>query len=946
MVQKKTLILIDGHALAFRQYYALERTNMSTSSGTPTWAVYGFFKAIFDLLKNKRIKTDAIAVAFDVSHHTFRVERYSEYKSNRQAMPDPMRVQMELIMNGLKAFNIPIYTKEGFEADDVIGTISKRACELGHNVLILTGDQDAFQLVDKDGCVKVIIPSKGDLATYDWNRVHEKMGVYPDQVVDYKALRGDLSDNIPGIYGIGEKTAVNLLAEFGNLDNILNNYDKISKPALRTKIEEGVEQAKLSRFLATIVRDVDVDFDFNTSCVALPDVVEVTNFFREMQFYSFLKNMNALMTIFNNGTPCTKEDIIEHSSMNENQLQLNFFNNIRLGPEQENFFDLEIVDNVERLYSVVNELKQKSIICSYIEADVKDIVNSRIIGMALAYNDSAEYKNNSLKVKETLEKTKVFYIPIAHSFIKKQLPLREVIPAIKELFQNPEIKKITHNVKTQYGILRDNGIYTNGFVFDTLLASYVKNSTRNHELSVQAIEHLEHAMYEYTHNEGMKRNQIKFEDADPENVKKYAGDVADTIFRLTKYWMDVLSKSECQILNEIDLPVSLVLADMEFNGTVIDTNLLSEYGDELNKIIFKIERKIYTLADEVFNLNSPKQISKILYDKLKISSKRKRSTGAEVLEELAKDHEICRLILKYRTYYKLKTVYVDSFPQLIDPIDNRIHTTYNMTATATGRLSSSNPNLQNIPVRTEEGSMIRKSFVPGDKENYLILSADYSQIELRLLAHISGDENLISAFNHGVDVHTNTASKVFDVPVDEVTKDMRYKAKAVNFGIIYGQTKYGLAKALGISNQNAENFINKYFKTYPKVKRYMKNTVDKAEKNGYTETLFGRKRYFSKELDSTVAAVREFARRAAINFPIQGTGADLIKMAMIECDKKLKENGLKSKMIIQVHDEIVVEVYKEELETVKNIVKEAMELGQPFKVPLVVDIYAGETWKE
>ncbi len=944
MKKKKTLILIDGHALAFRQYYALERTNMSTSDGTPTWGVYGFFKAIFDLLKNKKFKTDAIAVAFDVSHHTFRVDKYSEYKANRVEMPDPMRIQMGFIMEGLNALNIPIYTKEGYEADDVIGTIAKRACELGHNVLILTGDQDAFQLVDKEGCIKVIIPYRGELSTYDWDRVREKMGVYPNQIIDYKALRGDTSDNIPGVFGIGEKTATKLLADYGTLENVLAQSHEMQECAIKNKLLNGVESAKLSKFLATIVTDVDIDFDFSKACIELPDVVKVNEFFRKMQFYSFIKNMNSIMMTFNNGTPCTKEDIIVHSETAAEQMQLSLLNSITSEKTDENV-NLELIQSIEQLKDAVENIKKQTLIAFNCHADIKDIVNSHLYGISIAYNPDVTYQENKINAAETDTAAKIYYIPFEHANINISFKIKEALPYLKDVFENPDIKKTAHNIKIQYGVLRDNGIYTKGFVFDTMLASYISNPSKNHELAVQSIEYLEHSLNDYDIPEG-KKDKIRFSELAAAKVKSYVSDYVNTILNLTKHWSCTLTDKEKELLNGIDLPIALVLADMEFTGISIDRKLLDDYARVINKVIYKIERKIYEIAGDTFNLNSPKQIAEIIYDKLKISKRKKRSTGADVLETLAKDNEICRLILEYRKYYKLKTVYIDSFPNLIDPKDNRIHTTFNMTTTTTGRLSSSTPNLQNLPVRTEEGSKIRQALVPEDKENGLILSADYSQIELRLLAHISGDKNLIDAFNNGIDIHTATASKVFDVPLEKVTKEMRYKAKAVNFGIIYGQSKYGLAKALDISNQNAQNFIDRYFRTFPGVKKYMKDIVALVEKEGYLETMFGRKRYFAKELESNIAAVREFARRAAINFPIQSAGADLIKKAMIECHKKLQEQNLKSKMIIQVHDEIVIETYKDELDAASKIVREAMELGQPFKVPLVVDIAVGETWKE
>ena len=953
MGNSKTLILIDGHALAFRQYYALERTNMKTSDGTPTWAVYGFFKAIFDLLNNKDLKADAIAVAFDVSHRTFRTEKFSDYKCNRSAMPDPMRIQMSLINEGLHAFNIPIYTKEGFEADDVIGTISREACELGHKVLILTGDQDAFQLVDKDGCVKVILPKNGELIEYNWDKIYEKLGVYPNQVIDYKGLRGDTSDCIPGIKGIGEKTAQKLLARYGTLAACLADCENIPEKSVREKICNGIEQAKLSQYLATIVRDLDVNFDFDKTKVELPDITKVTEFLKKMQFYTFIKNINEIMFSF---------DKEEHSFPKETpqvnvdgSVQLGFFSeavNEEINKSSDFITEHKCITDFAELQKLVEELQQQSLIAFKLYANVKNAVNSSLTGISIAYQSGITAQDR-IKIDESENKknTKAFYIPLNHTSVENQLKIEDVINTIKPIFENDSIKKTTHDAKSEYNVLKNVGINAKGIIFDTVLASYVKDTNRNHELDIQALENLNHAITQFAPFEKTKRKQIKFEDANIEAVLNFVTDEISMILELTKFWTTNLDENELKLVYTIEVPLTFVLADMEYDGVSIDKNYLQELTSYMNGELAKIENRVYELAGTKFNLNSPRQVGETLFDKMGLKSKKKRgkaaySTSAAVLEELAQDYEIAQLILDYRRYAKLKSTYTDALPELIEAKDNRIHTTYNQTVTATGRLSSSNPNLQNIPARTEEGNKIRNAFVPQDRENSLILSADYSQIELRLLAHITGDKHLSEAFNSGIDVHTLTASKVFEVPVEEVTKEMRYKAKAVNFGIIYGQSKYGLAKAIGISNKEAEDFINKYFATYPKVKAYMAGTVMEAEKNGYVETIFGRKRYLETELASSNAMIREFGKRAAINQPMQGTAADLMKIAMIEFSKKLKENKLKSKMIIQVHDELVVEVLKSELNIVTKLVKEAMELNQPLSVPLVVDVNIGESWKE
>jgi DNA-directed DNA polymerase len=948
MGNNKTLILIDGHALAFRQYYALERTNMRTSDGTPTWAVYGFFKAVFDLLKNKDLNAEAIAVAFDVSHHTFRTETYSDYKCNREAMPDNMQIQMDLIYDGLKAFNIPVYTKKGFEADDVIGTISKKACELGHKVLILTGDQDAFQLVDKEGCVKVILPTKGELIEYNWDKIFEKLGVYPNQVIDYKGLRGDVSDCIPGVKGIGEKTAQKLLAKYGTLDAVLADCENIPEKSVRQKICDGKEQAKMSQYLATIVRNLDVDFDFDKTKVELPEVSVVTEFLKKMQFYTFIKNINEIMYSFDK---TGHEAPLAISA--EGSLQLGFFAdavNEEINKESDFKFEKKLVTDSSDLSEMVDELSNRSLIAFDIYADVKNAVESVIIGFSFAYNDDLT-ADDIIKNNGTSSVTKSFYVPIAHSNIENQLRLEDVIKEIKPLFEKDDTKKTAHNAKTLYNILRGLDICANGIIFDTALASYVKDPQRNHELDIQAMEHLNHAVFQYAPFEKNKKKQIKFSDAPVDSILNYTADEISTVIELAKYWIGNLDEKELELTYNVEVPLTFVLADMEYTGVSVDENYLHTLTVSMNNKLSNIEGKIFDLAGQVFNINSPRQVGEVLFEKMGLKAKKKRgktnySTNAAVLEELAEEYEIAQLILDYRKFSKLKSTYTEALPALIDRTDNRIHTTYNQTVTATGRLSSSNPNLQNIPIRTEEGNKIRNAFVPGDRENCLILSADYSQIELRLLAHITQDKHLMEAFNSGVDIHTLTASKVFDVPVEDVTKEMRYKAKAVNFGIIYGQSKYGLAKALGISNAEAETFIEKYFATYPRVKAYMEGTVMQAEEQGFVETIFGRKRYLITELSSSNGMIREFAKRAAINQPMQGTAADLMKIAMIDFSKKLKENNLKSKMIMQVHDELVVEVAKSELDMVTKLVKEAMELNQPLSVPLLVDVNIGESWKE
>lgn len=879
MKDKRTLILIDGHALAFRQYYALERTGMKNSENQPTWAVYGFFKTIFDLLA--RIKPDFIAAAFDVGRQTFRVEMFDEYKANREAMPDTLRCQIGTIIEGLQAFDIPIYTKEGYEADDVIGTISRIACEAGHEVLILTGDQDSFQLIDKDGCVRVLIPSKGELIEYDWDKVYEKLGVYPDQVIDYKGLRGDTSDNIPGIRGIGEKTAQKLLSRYPHLEELLADCDNIPEKAIKEKICTQKDIAILSKELATIIRDVDVNFDIDKACVTLPQIEKVSAFLRRMQFYTYIKNIDKILASFNSDEAPVGET-------------LSLFAQQPAGAAQQNLFTQAIKDTVE-------DTK-----IEYVAGDdeaINKILKSDKIGIRFSNNGCAVSADKNYYFND--------------------------IEKLRSIIESDKIKKVAFDAKSDYNMLMNKGFEPKGLEYDVLLASYVKDPNRKHTIEAQALDFLNHIV----------------ESNDEEAM---LCDEAATVLKLYDYWLKTLNESEQKLVKEIEIPLTLVLAKMEYTGVAIDCDYLKELSSFMTEKLAELEDLIFQLAGEPFNINSPKQVAEVLFDKLELKSKKKksRSTSAEVLEELAQEYEICDYILQHRKFSKLKSTYTDVLPTLLSKRDCRIHTTYNQALTVTGRLSSSNPNLQNIPIRTEEGNKIRSAFCAMDKENSLILSADYSQIELRLLAHVSEDENLIHAFTSGEDVHTMTASKVFGVGVNEVTKDMRRKAKAVNFGIVYGQSRYGLAKNLGISNTEAQEFIDKYFEHYPRVKEYMTREVQFVNEHGYVETMFGRKRYLTAELGSPNYQIREFAQRAAINQPLQGSAADLIKMAMIEVDKQLETQKLKTKMIMQVHDELVFEVLKDELEQVKTLVLKAMELGQPLRVPLEVDINCGASWKE
>ena len=953
-MQDKSFILIDGHALAYRYFFALERTGMKTSDNQPTWAVFGFFKALFDLLQNNTIRPDSIAVTFDVSRQTYRTEMFAEYKANRESMPDTLRSQIQLIIEGLHALNIPIYTKEGYEADDVIGTIATKAKEKQHKTYILTGDRDSFQLVDREGFIKVIMPSKGELVEFDWYKVFDKMGVYPYQITDYKGLSGDTSDNIPGIKGIGDKTACKLLNRFDKLEQIYENIDSVSEKALNKKLREGKDIAFLSKELATIQRNLDIDFDFDCAKLEMPNYDAVIEFFKKNQFYNFLKNSDNILKPFKIGSLTAKvaPDCAPQTTNAGGQMQLGLGISEMLVSSSHKEYNHEknIVDTEEKLEKLVSELNNQTIFSIDVETTGINPLECDLVGISIAYSEQIQTKNNRVKIDNSKsDLVKSFYIPVFH-LVGQQLDLEVVTKKLAPVLANENIAKTLQNAKYDCQVLKRHNMQLENVIFDTMLASYIKDSSRKHGLKQQASDYLDYMMVEYEDLLKNSSSSLTIETVGIEDAASYACDDAFATLLLTKYWQENLDEKELDLLYDIETPLSLVLMKMEENGACIDVEYLSVIEKEINEKLDIVENKIYEQVGERFNINSPKQVGDMLFGKLNLKAKGMKSksgysTNAKVLETLAEEHQVAKDILEQRHLAKLKSTYVDTLPELRSVADGRIHANFNQTITTTGRLSSSNPNLQNIPARTELGNRIRGAFVAENKNN-VIISADYSQVELRLLAHISRDDNLIEAFCSDEDVHAATASKVFDVPIEQVTKDMRSKAKAVNFGIVYGQSRYGLASNLGISPYEAQDFIDRYFATYPDVKKYMDNTIKFAYAHGYVETLYGRKRYLSSGLLSTNGKIQEAAQRAAINAPIQGTAADIMKLAMVRLQNDFEKNNIKSKIIIQVHDELVIETVDTEIEQVKQLVKGAMELNQPFLVPLKVDINVGKSWME
>lgn len=984
MTKKKQVILIDGHSLAYRSYFALERTGMRNSQNEPTWAVYGFFKAFFDLI-NKQ-KPDAIAVSFDVSKHTFRNEMYTEYKAHRPPMPDDMREQVKTIRQGIETLNIPIYEQEGFEADDVIGTLTHKIASEGNEVIILTGDQDSFQLINNEH-IKVLLPHKGKLNEFNREKVFEKIGVYPEQIADFKALCGDSSDNIPGVKGIGKKGASDLLNEFGTLENIYKNIDKITKKRLKTLLQEHKEMAFLSQDLAKIRTNVQLDYDFKCCSLDMPDMKGFIEFLNHMEFRTFIRQLPKMFKDFtdfdqydfnyDNGSvtvqkvlslnsptkeeeiaskPATttatieKDDTVFNESTGQGMLSF-MAQETPANPQQEGL----VITTESQLEDLIITLKKKPVFAVDLETNSLKTMEANIVGIALSWQEEPTLtaKNNELKTMDNDFFCQAAYIPVGHCE-GVQLSCDTVLKKLKPVLEDDKYPKVLHNAKYDMHVFLNYDIYLQNVIMDTMLASYVDDPSEKHGLKDLVYKKFKYEMIEYTQLAGIGKKQITLDKLDIETVAEYAMMDASMTLKLAHYYAGKLDEDSRHLLYTMEMPVMVILLNMERQGISLDKEYLSVFSTELQSMIEKLEEKIYAEANyqTKFNLNSPKQLGEVLFEHMGIPAGKKTktktgySTSAKILENLSKDHEIARLILEYRHLSKLKSTYVDALPKLVNSKTRNIHTSFNQSVTTTGRLSSSDPNLQNIPIRTEIGNRIRKAFVPVNRENDCLLAADYSQIELRFLADISEEDNLIEAFRNNKDIHTDTACKVFDVKPEEVTKEMRRQAKAVNFGIVYGQTEFGLASTLGISRAEAREFIRKYFQTYPKVKVYMDESIRKTHETGYTITKFNRKRFFSNELKSSNRNIREFAERAAINSPLQGSAADLIKLAMIALDKALKANNLKSKMILQVHDELVLEVPKNELETIKPILKKAMEKACELSVPLLVDMSVGENWME
>jgi len=900
--KKKTLYLVDGSAMFYRAYFAFIRNPLINSRGENTSATFGFVNSLLKIIREEF--PDYLAVAFDTKQPTFRHEAYPEYKSTRAKMPDELVDQLPRIRQSIDALNIPYFELDGYEADDIIGTIAKKAEKKGLAVWCVTGDKDFFQLVNDNVKVYNPKPASGIPDKMGREEVKAKFGVYPELVIDKLALMGDTSDNVPGVAGIGPKTADTLLDQFGSLENVLSGFEQITAKGTREKIRASIDIATLSKELVTIRTDVPVDFRLD-DLKRHPINYEATKrLFLELEFSTLLKQM----------LPEGEAEGLAEKSPDSAKVAY------------------KTVSSLNELKELVKRLSSKKEIAIDTETTSLNPLEAKLVGVSLSDSAGSGY-----------------YVPLGHSGAgERNLSFDEAVDEIKKLLQNPKVQKIGQNIKYDLEVLHRYNIDIDPVSFDTMLASYVLNpSSRQHSLSFLALKHFDYRMQPISDLIGSGKKQKTFDTVPIDKAAFYAAEDADFTFRLRGVLAPLIHTQDLHDLYyNIELPLIKVLASMEEAGVRVDPDFLCRLSEQMEGKLNALIGQIFEIAGGEFNINSTQQLSHILFEKLGLPTKGKTAkktdyaTDARVLEELAHVHPFPKLILDYRQLTKLKNTYTDAIPKLINPETGRVHTSFNQTVAATGRLSSTDPNLQNIPVRTEEGREIRKAFVPRDDE-HILLVADYSQIELRILAHYSEDEGLIEAFKRGEDIHARTAAEVYGVDLKDVTPDMRRAAKTANFAVIYGVTAFGLSQQSELDIDEAKQFIDTYFERYPGIRQYMEFTKQLARDNGYVTTLFNRRRYIP-EINEKNFSVRQFAERTAINTPIQGTAADMIKVAMITIHKKMAQK--RSEMVLQVHDELVFDVHKEELEEVKKIAKDGMEKAVKLKVPVVVDLGVGENW--
>ncbi|WP_335972532.1 DNA polymerase I [Gaetbulibacter jejuensis] len=947
MSDQKRLFLVDAYALIFRGYYAFIKNPRINSKGIDTSAIMGFMNSLLDVIKRER--PDHLAVCFDKGGSTDRVEMFEAYKANRDETPEAIKVAVPYIQEILKAMHIPIMVKEGYEADDVIGTLSKQAEKQGYQTFMVTPDKDFAQLVSENIFMYRPKSFGGGYETWGIPEVQKKFEVEdPLQVIDFLGMMGDSSDNIPGLPGVGEKTAKKFLKAYGSMEGLFENIHEL-KGKMKEKVEANQELGLLSKKLATIMLDVPVEFDEKDFEMCDPDIEAVKTIFQDLEFRrlteNFLKTFAAEDTQATAETTSKTEEKVKPKTtstagagqfslfggdVNDTDTETNSASHIRKTAENTSHFYQSVASGMATKLFIKNLMNQTSV-CFDTETTGLNPLTAELVGIAFSW-----------------ETGKGFYLP----FPENKDEAQELIEELRPFFEAENIQKIGQNLKYDIKVLAKYNIEVKGPLFDTMLAHYLINPDMRHNMDVLSETYLNYSPISIETLIGKKgKNQLSMRDVPLDKQTEYAVEDADITLQLKEHFEKELGEANTQkLFDEIEIPLLRVLAAMELEGINLDKDFLNSLSEQLNSDIANLEKSIYEAAGEEFNIASPKQLGVILFEKMKLVDKPKKtktgqySTAEDVLSYLAKDHEIIQNILDFRGLSKLKSTYVDALPLQVEEATGRVHTDYMQTVAATGRLSSNNPNLQNIPIRTERGRQVRKAFVPRN-EDYTLLAADYSQIELRIIAALSGEETMIEAFKHGEDIHASTASKVFNVAIEDVTREQRSNAKTVNFGIIYGVSAFGLSNQTDLSRSEAKELIDTYYETYPKLKNYISKQVDFARDHGYVQTVLGRRRYL-KDINSRNAVVRGAAERNAVNAPIQGSAADIIKLAMINIFEKLEAGDYKTKMLLQVHDELVFDVYKPELDEISKLIKTEMENAFKLSVPLDVEIGLGDNWLE
>jgi len=902
--QKQLLLLFDGHALIHRAFHALPPLTV-TKTGEPTGAVYGFASMLLKVVAE--LKPSHWAIAFDTSAPTFRHKQFEDYKAHRPPTPDELKRQFGRVRELVETFNLPSFEVEGYEADDILGALSQQASDQGIDTIIVTGDTDALQLVSPH--VSVLTPRPGrtfsDTIVYDEAAVQQRYGLLPQQLTDLKGLKGDPSDNIPGVTGIGEKTATKLIQQFGSIEGVYHHIGEVVPERVQKLLKDGQNEARQSKELATIVTDMPVALDLTACRVSTYERDKVAELFRELEFSSLL--------------PKLPENVVEERGIAQVETQTS-----------SEAVEYQIVNTADSLDEVMGVLSQLESFAIDTETTGTDPRQAALVGISLS-----------------AEPGKAWYLPVGH-LSGDQLPLSHVVAALKPLLEDPKVIKIAHNGKYDMAVLLKYGVRVENLGFDTMIAAYLLGE-KALGLKPLAFSKLGIEMTPIDNLIGTRAKQISMAWVDIPRVAQYAGADADMTNRLSELLeAELRDQGLWELFTTVEMPLLPVLLRMETNGVALDTSRLRDMSWSMGEKAARLESEIYNCVGHRFNVNSTQQLGAVLYDELKLPPTKKTksgySTDASVLEGLKGAHPVIELLLEYRQLMKLKSTYIDALPALTDPDTGRVHTSFNQTGTTTGRLSSSDPNLQNIPVRTEEGRQVRRAFI-AEKESSLLLAADYSQIDLRVLAHLSQDPRLLSAFTQDEDIHATTASQVFGVPLSAVTPDMRRVAKTVNFGVIYGMSEYGLEQATELSRQEAGQFIQAYFEKYSGVKDYLASTKRDAGEKGYVQTLLGRRRYIP-EINSSNAQVRMAAERMAINMPVQGTSADIIKVAMIDLQREMDRKGLEAKMILQVHDELLFELPQEEVEALRQLVLQIMPNALELSVPLKIDVKTGRSWDE